>query len=72
MSIVLDELKTQPTGHRVIAGDLNADIDDIPSLKDVFEDGSFIDVGASPCFSTQANIPTCYPPNHIQPSRRDC
>eukprot|EP00973_Karenia_brevis_P023979 3306044-Karenia_brevis.AAC.1 len=71
MATILAELHTQPSGHRVIAGDFNADIADIPSLQEVVEDGSFIDVGATPCFNNQTCVPTCFPPNHVRPSRRD-
>eukprot|EP00973_Karenia_brevis_P051243 7117758-Karenia_brevis.AAC.1 len=44
MHIVLLELQSQPQGHRIIAGDLNADVCDLPSLQSVIDDGSFIDV----------------------------
>eukprot|EP00973_Karenia_brevis_P095780 12429084-Karenia_brevis.AAC.1 len=55
----------------IIAGDLNADTADIPTLQNALDNDSFVDLGASSCFNTDVNIPTCYPPNHITPRRRD-
>eukprot|EP00973_Karenia_brevis_P036401 5019798-Karenia_brevis.AAC.1 len=48
ISTILDEFASQPPGHRLIVGDLNADVADIPSLKHAVDCGDFIDVGATP------------------------
>eukprot|EP00973_Karenia_brevis_P067166 9340549-Karenia_brevis.AAC.1 len=61
--IVLDELSHQPPGHRIIAGDLNADTADIPTLQSALDTDQYIDLGASTCFNTDTHIPTCFPPN---------
>eukprot|EP00973_Karenia_brevis_P028120 3874417-Karenia_brevis.AAC.1 len=68
MNIVLTELDAQPPGHRLIVGDLNADVQDIPSLTNALHENQYMDIGASTCFTAHPNTPTCYPPNHQQPT----
>eukprot|EP00973_Karenia_brevis_P004295 588848-Karenia_brevis.AAC.1 len=45
--IICEELSQQPAGHRIIAGDLNADTADIPTLQSALDDNRFVDLGAS-------------------------
>eukprot|EP00973_Karenia_brevis_P039915 5509768-Karenia_brevis.AAC.1 len=69
--IVLQELDQQPVGPRMILGDLNADLDDLPAIKSVIDDATYVDLGAQIHLSSNINAPTCFPPNHHQPTRRD-
>eukprot|EP00973_Karenia_brevis_P047412 6582859-Karenia_brevis.AAC.1 len=71
IQIALDELAMQPDGPKMLAGDLNADIDDIISLKCVIDDGSYVDIGSCIHLTDCIAEPTCFPPNHGQPHRRD-
>eukprot|EP00973_Karenia_brevis_P032648 4508159-Karenia_brevis.AAC.1 len=45
--IIFEEFSHQPPGHRIIAGDLNADTADIPTLQSALDNNQFVDLGAS-------------------------
>eukprot|EP00973_Karenia_brevis_P065288 9067631-Karenia_brevis.AAC.1 len=71
MQIALDELDAQPEGPKLLAGDLNSDIDDNLPIMTAIADGKYTDLGSCPHLAREVNQPTCYPPNHNQPHRRD-
>ena len=69
---ILLEISAQPKGPTLIVGDVNADIESIPILRNLIEAGLFIDVGAhADAFGQVPNQPTCVARNSTQPSRRD-
>eukprot|EP00973_Karenia_brevis_P059319 8258023-Karenia_brevis.AAC.1 len=55
----------------MVVGDLNADTSDLPSLQAQLDTAEFIDIGAHPSHNSSTITPTCYPPNHVTPTRRD-
>eukprot|EP00973_Karenia_brevis_P016303 2231844-Karenia_brevis.AAC.1 len=55
----------------MVVGDLNADTSDLPSLQAYLDTAEFIDIGAHPSHNNSTITPTCYPPNHVTPHRRD-
>eukprot|EP00973_Karenia_brevis_P064562 8970211-Karenia_brevis.AAC.1 len=69
--VIFQELRSLPDGPKIILGDLNADPVDIPILNEQLDKGNFLDIGAHTSLNGGVVSSTCYPPNHIQPTRRD-
>eukprot|EP00973_Karenia_brevis_P014569 1987609-Karenia_brevis.AAC.1 len=55
----------------MVLGDFNADTTDLPSLQALLDAAEYIDIGAHPSHNNSTIAPTCYPPNHITPTKRD-
>ena len=69
---IFSEFDALPEGPKMLVGDLNADPSDLPTLQTHLDAGSYLDLGAQAHIYDQPSLqPTCYPPNHIHPSRRD-
>eukprot|EP00973_Karenia_brevis_P038453 5303805-Karenia_brevis.AAC.1 len=46
ISMILNEFSQLPEGPRLIVGDFNADVENLPTLDAVVEEGKFVDLGA--------------------------
>eukprot|EP00973_Karenia_brevis_P089689 12398981-Karenia_brevis.AAC.1 len=68
---ILEDFKQQPSGPKLIVGDLNAETSDYPSSASVLDNGEYVDLGAHDCFEGPTLQPTCFPYNHNTPTRRD-
>ena len=66
------EIDAQPKGPVLIAGDFDADTQDLPTLQSFLQDLHFVDVGAvADTFGRKSNEPTCLAANSDAPTRRD-
>eukprot|EP00973_Karenia_brevis_P061011 8483536-Karenia_brevis.AAC.1 len=69
---ILEEFDALPPGPKVLLGDLNADVGDLPTLQGQVDCGKLFDLGQhAQLFGGQAFAPICFPPNSGTPSRRD-
>eukprot|EP00973_Karenia_brevis_P049906 6929546-Karenia_brevis.AAC.1 len=67
----MEEFQQLPDGPKMLVGDLNAYLCDLPSIASCVDAGTMIDLGASHVFDSPPSLPTCFPPNHLHPTRRD-
>ena len=62
----------QPKGPVLIAGDFNADVQDLPTLQTFIQDMHYVDIGAvADTFGGKVAEPTCLAANSDAPTRRD-
>ena len=69
---IKDEIAVQPKGPVLIAGDFNADVQDLPTLQTLIHDMHYVDIGAvADTLGGQVAEPTCLAANSDAPTRRD-
>ena len=69
---IRDEISVQPKGPVLIAGDFNADVQDLPTLQTFIQDMHYVDIGAvADTFGGKVAEPTCLAANSDAPTRRD-
>ena len=72
LDAVLTEWDALPPGPKMLCGDLNCDIADLPDVNRRIQEGMIVDLGAyALLFGHQANQPTCEAHNSFQATRRD-
>ena len=69
---IVDDISLRPHGAHFIAGDVNADVPDIPALHRLVSDEGWTDLGADAGqWGQPPNQPTCHTKGANQPNRRD-
>ena len=66
-----DEIIAMGDTHVILAGDLNANPEDIPTMQDLLERVGWMDVGAQPRWAPDGPEPTCFAPGAGGGTRRD-
>ena len=71
LHVVTQEFAHMPPGPRLLCGDFNCDVEDLPTLGNMLATGDFVDLGSrANLFGQPIDKPTCFP-HGGSPSRRD-